>query len=391
MWADELCEWYNQVDKVKPLITIADGSKKERKAKLAQNNKFTIINYAMLRDSDYGKLFNKKWDLVVADEAHKLKNRKTQQTQGFQKLTSKRMALLTGSPLLNSPEEIWSLLNILFPSRFGSYWQFVEDFCQTEYNPFAQTPKIIGVKNKRELHFLVNPLMINRKKEDVLADLPDKRYQTIKLKMDDKQEKIYRDLEENMFADLGEDLLLTSTGLEQLLRLKQIALSPQLLDADQVGVKIKTIKELLNDTDKKVVIFSRFASFIELLAEKLNHKFVKITGEVDAQDRRRYEKQFQDDPQIKVFLGTIGSAGEGLNLQSASIMIFADKAWSPKVNEQCEDRVHRPGQTDSPLIISLICKNTVDEDLELTLKNKNKVINETLALNGVKEKILQRM
>ena len=294
MWADELCEWYNQVDKVKPLITIADGSKKERKAKLAQNNKFTIINYAMLRDSDYGKLFNKKWDLVVADEAHKLKNRKTQQTQGFQKLTSKRMALLTGSPLLNSPEEIWSLLNILFPSRFGSYWQFVEDFCQTEYNPFAQTPKIIGVKNKRELHFLVNPLMINRKKEDVLADLPDKRYQTIKLKMDDKQEKIYRDLEENMFADLGEDLLLTSTGLEQLLRLKQIALSPQLLDADQVGVKIKTIKELLNDTDKKVVIFSRFASFINLLAEKLNHNFVKITGEVDAQDRGRYEKQFED-------------------------------------------------------------------------------------------------
>ena len=218
---------------------------------------------------DYETLFNKKWDLVVADEAHKLKNRKTQQTQGFQKLTSKRMALLTGSPLLNSPEEIWSLLNILFPSRFGSYWQFVEDFCQTEYNPFAQTPKIIGVKNKRELHFLVNPLMINRKKEDVLADLPEKRYQTIKLKMDDKQEEIYRDLEENMFADLGDDLLLTSTGLEQLLRLKQIALSPQLLDADQVGVKIKTIKELLNDTDKKVVI-----CFLE--SEKENAKNNKI-------------------------------------------------------------------------------------------------------------------
>lgn len=376
-------------------IIITDGSRKKRTELLEQKGKYKLINYAMLRNKKYPYLFKQNWDLVIFDEAHRLKGRNTAQSEGARNLRASNINMLTGSPIPNHPHELWHLLHILYPERFSSYWQFVDRFCVTEENFFAPVPDIVGVKNEEYLKAILTPIMIRNKKEDVLTELPPKTYQEIEVELEKDQQRIYDEMEEDMLTFIDGEAHKISNALGKLIRLQQITLSPEILDSEykKKSIKTKVLLNLLADTDKKIVVFSWFKTYVNILErelEKAGYNTVVITGDVSTEDRGQAEKDFWEDPDTRIFLGTIGSAGEGMNLQVADTIIFMDKSWTPAQNRQAEDRIHRVGQKGNATIISLIAKNTIDVDKEITLANKEETINKVMSMENTAKRILAR-
>lgn len=344
-----------------------------------------IINYEMLRNDKFALIFEIVWNLIILDEAHKIKNRRAQQSKGAKKLKSYSKALLTGSPIPNHPSELWSLLNFLYPKRFSSYWQFIERFCVQENVPYSPVPIIVDVKNMPSLKYILDSIMIRRNKDEVLGDLPEKRSKIIELEMEKEQKKLYDEMEKDMVFKLenGESIE-AAIPLTKLIRLRQLTLSPAIFGVNCIGVKTQAILDILEDSDEKIVVFSMSKLYIEFLSKLLNErgyqKFVKVTGDLALEERQQAIDNFTNNPDIKLFLATIQTMGEGTNLQIASTLIFADKSWVPTINEQAENRIYRIGQKNKTLIISLICKNTIDKSVEKVLKNKSKVINRIMLL-----------
>ena len=345
-----------------------------------------IINYEMLRKDKFKELFETYWDLIVLDEAHKIKTRGSQQSRGAKKLNSNYKTLLTGSPCPNNPQELWSLLNFLYPKRFKSYWQFIERFCIQTIVPYAPVPIVTGLRNTASLKYMLDSIMVRRSSEEVLKDLPEKRYKTIELIMEGKQKELYENMEKEMFfkLDSGESIE-AAIPLTKIIRLRQLTLSPAIFGVNNIGVKTQAILDILEDsTDEKLVIFSMSKLYINFLSKLLNERgywnFVKITGDASLEDRQKAIDSFTNNPDIKLFMATLQVGGEGLNLQIASTLIFADKSWSPAQNEQGSNRIYRFGQKNKTLIISLICKDSIDESVEKTLKSKSKIINKLMLL-----------
>jgi len=376
-WKKEIHRW---VDKE---ALVVDGHKNERKSKLRYQFQYKIINYAMLRKGSYPYLLDQKWDMVIFDEAHRLKNRNSQQSRGASRLKSDRILMLTGSPIPNHPNELWHLLHILYPKRFTSYWQFVERFCELEEIHGSPVPKPNDLRNKKAFHYMLNPILIKRKKQDVLSELPDKIYKEIPLKLEGKQRNLYESMEKDMFARF-EDGKLEKAGhhLTQLIRLQQLCLSPDLIhDTNIKGVKTKAILDLIDDIDGKICIFAKSKQYLYYLMNLIDgqYEYVYITGDVPSEERGNVEQKFQENDDIKLFFGT-NQIAPGLNLQVSSTLIHAHKGWVPEDNKQVHNRIHRIGQKDSPVIISLVCQNTIEEDLEKVLKKKQDIIDESLCI-----------
>ena len=389
-WAKEIRKW--DVDD----INIVDGTAEERQEKLKRDAKYTLVNYYMIRQKDgrskFPSLFKTEWDAIIFDEAHRLKNRKAQQSKGAKRLKAKYKIMLTGSPMPNHPHELWHLLHILYPERFSSYWQFVERFCTTEESYFSRTPIITGVKNKEKLQRILVPIMIRREKDEVL-DLPPKTYQTIELHLEGQQKKLYQQMERDLVAWINGEPHKVATDLGKMLRLRQLCLTPALIGGPAESVKTNALINLLEDTSHKVVVFSWFKEYIKHLEEVLTDKGFKVVsvhGDKSAKQRHQAEEQFWNDSDTSVFLGTIRAAGEGMNLQCAPTLIFTDKDWVPKVNRQVEARVYRHGQKRNTNIISLICANTIEEDMELAIMRKEDIIDSVLAMENVAKKLLER-
>jgi SNF2 family DNA or RNA helicase len=202
-------------------------------------------------------------------------------------------------------------------------------------------------------------------------------------------------MEEDMLTFINGEAHKISNSLGKLIRLQQITLSPKILDSEYKGkgIKTKALLDLLEDTDKKVVVFSWFKTYIEILDEELQkagYKTAVVTGGKSSEERGKAEKDFWEDPEVKVFLGTIGSAGEGMNLQVADTLIFMDKSWTPAQNRQAEDRIHRVGQKGNATIISFVAKNTIDVDKEITLANKEQVISKVMSMENTAKNLLAR-
>ena len=379
-WYHEMKEWLLG----EPKISLADGHKGSRKEALASDANHFIINFAMLRKNKYPSLFEEDWDLVIADEAHKIRNRKSQTSEGFARLSTERMGLLTGTPILNSPEELWHLLHVLYPKMFSSYWQFKKKYCKTKFNPFGYEDDVVGVKNKSFFHFVQDYLLVKRLKEKVLSDLPDMNFHTKVIELPKPQKEIYDQMQNEMFTVIKDKWLMAGTNLEQLIRLRQLALSPKIHDSDVEGGKTKFIKNWLEDNpEEKLVVFSNSKQYLYILREALSdYGALMITG--DQKDELRYDNQdaFQEDDDHRVILLTYGAGCEGHTLTRANTLIRADMAWSPEINAQAAGRVHRITQTKEVDIIDLKAKDTIDENVFEILKVKQKKIDETWGKEG---------
>lgn len=334
---------------------------------------------------DMDQIRDLPYEVIILDEAHYLRNYKTMQSQTVYKLGAKaeyRYAL-TGTPATNKPSDVYGILQFLYPSRFTSYWQFVERYFVVKDGAFA---KVIGdFKSKaRRMEFfeMIETISIQRKRKDVMKWLPPKQYQEVKLEMDKRQRKVY----DQMFHtfEVEDTEVDAPTVLAQLTRLRQLALAPSSLEVKAPSIKEKFVLEWIENNPKEaVVIFSNFSTYLKTLQKDVQGSLI-LTGTNTPQERQKAVQDFQSG-KSNVLFANIQAGGVGLTLDRAGTIIFLDRAYEPTLNAQAEDRIVATTEesNQSALIIDLVCKDSVDEKIQYALKNKisiTKIVNDYKSL-----------
>ena len=406
VWEEELKKWYSEAY----WFTVPSGTgigsldrqqvvlQAEAEAKQLSGHLFPvflIVHYDALRLL-VDDLCGIKFDFVIADECQDVKNRKTKRTRALKQIPAKYKLGVSGTPLVNRPDELWSLLNWFFPKDYRGYWKFFEKYVDYQLHPYLGVRMIKGAKNEQELHDEISSFMIRRLKKDYLTELPDKYYTKIFVDMHPTQRRVYDEMKKESLAWIGEqeDLpILASSVLARLTRLRQFADAYAEIEAltndegeptgykvhlREPSTKLDALMDILRDTaeDKSVVIFTQFRDMVEMAKLRLQKEgitFVEYHGGVSEDDRKKAIQAFQEG-QARVFVGTVQTGGAGITLTRADTLIFLDRSWSPAVNLQAEDRLHRVGQKNAVQIILLVARGTVDEAVEAALEYKWAVI-----------------
>lgn len=371
-WKREIQKWTGEE------AVIISGNAAKRKQQLeraVKQGKWVIVNWEKLRIMP--ELQKVKWQAVVADEAHRAKNRKAQQTKALWKIHAPMQLALTGTPIQNSPDEIWSLLKWLDPKTYTSYWRFFNDY--VDYYDTHWKKEIIGVKNPDGLRFELATQMIRREAEDVL-DLPPLSRIEIPIELGSKQRKIYDDFVDQMWVEieraaaegdggakkaLENPQYLVENGAARTTRLRQAASTPALLGGDDDSAKLDAAVEIIKDAprDKKFVVFSEFKGTTEILFQRLQAKGIKtdyIHGDVNKTLREEIIQDMQEGD-LQVLVMTRDTGGEGIDLFAADTAIFIERHWTPARNEQAEARIHRMGQDKPVTIYTLTACDTIDD------------------------------
>jgi SNF2 family DNA or RNA helicase len=316
------------------------------------------------------------WLHIIADECHRAKNRSAQQTKALKKIQDvKYKTAMSGTPVVNRPDELWSILNWLYPKTYTSYWNFFKKYVDStiEFGGGGRRyQKILGPKNTEELRRQIRPFFVRRRKVDVLKDLPDKYYTTINVDLDPQQRRVYNMMKKDMIAWIGEqedEVLPAPVVVAQLTRLQQFSCAYAELNPEDGRVrlrepssKIDALMEVLDGSTDQVVVFSRFKQLIRLVERRLvkaGISHVVLTGDTPQEERGSVVLQFQRGD-ARVFAGSIAAGGVGITLHAASTVVFLDRDWSPALNSQAEDRLHRIGQKSAVQVIDIMAKNTVD-------------------------------
>jgi SNF2 family DNA or RNA helicase len=300
------------------------------------------------------------WDVVVADEAHRLSNRRNKWTAAIKQVIGARKIAMTGTPMEKSAADIWSICNWLYPSKFTSYWLFKDKFVRTIMLP-SGFEKIVGNQNQKALAELLGPFMIRRTREQVDPEFPPMVTQEVPIAMDSDQAVAYKKFEEadDIVVNLDEynlEPMVIKNVLERMVRLQQLSSLPQLLGITTSAAKIEWVRDWLKDNpDEPVVVFSRFRGVVEHLSKMLTEPHDIVMGGVQGLPERFMAGQ------VRITLGTIDAMGEGMNLQRARFAIFVDSHWSSRIMEQALGRIHRGEITESRHAYLLYCKGTVDK------------------------------
>jgi len=305
--------------------------------------------------------------MAIFDEAHRIKNRKAQVSKCAYKLKAKYIHIITGTPIVKEFDDMYSYLHLLFPDQFRSYWKFVNEFGQFHFNGFGHKLAGINPEKLQKLKYIIQQFFVRRSKAEVLPQLPPKTYKTITVPLAKEQQKMYDELKTFMLAELDNEVVEAKNVATQLLRLRQIALTPALVGLpSEDSSKLDALIEILMDerlpAGKQTVIMSEFRQWIDFVEARLKEKgieTVRITGKESAAEKRANQLLFQKG-QVPVALCTIKAAGTSLDLSAADMVIFTDLSWSDVDNTQAEDRVHRASQTKQVEVVRLFAKDTVD-------------------------------
>lgn len=317
------------------------------------------------------ELMERKWFHVIADEVHNVQNRKAKQTLSLKDLSTLFKTGLSGTPAFDKPDDLWSVLNWLYPTFWTSYWAYFDRYVKwVNYNGYKT---IIGVENEEELQMQMRGFYVRRRKEEVLHDLPDIIGPTKHVvDLTPKQRRAYSKMKTEMMAWVGENEdqpVNVQKVIAQLTRLQQFACAHA--EFDDMGrmrltdpsSKIDEVMDILDSTSSQVVVFSQFSQVIDLLCKRLEKNKIpcgKYVGKTTAIDRSDIINNFKKG-NIRVFAGTLGAGGTGLDgLQVADTIIFTDRSWSHSLNSQAIGRLHRIGQKNAVNVIDIVAGNTID-------------------------------
>ena len=400
-WARELKRWAN----VDAFVARGERATREKIIASMANSKepkrYLVVNYEMLRpkkaSGGYPELLTMDWDMVIYDEAHRLKGRQSQWTEGAKKLSKvSRTQFLTGNPIDSSPDDIWQLLNLIDPVKFSSYWAFVEYYCNIVDNFFGK--EIAGVNPARmsQLQYTLQPYVLRRLKQDVAPFLPDKIHHTIEVELEGSQKTFYTRLEKQMVIELENgDLELVPQLTAKHLRLQQAIANPAILGGKDDSVIERTTMELLSDImdgADKCIVGTWFVPAADRLEEKIGAHYKVFRVRADQKDVQRdaVVEAFKKCKEKCVLVGTIRTMGEGLNIDECDYTILTDKAWTPLANEQFEDRTHRIDSTRTKHYFNIVVKDTVSADKEEVLQSRIEARDEIWSMRQVALKMIQR-
>lgn len=330
---------------------------------------------------------------VIADEVHLAKNRKALRSKALKQIGAEFKTGLSGTPADDKPQDIWSVLNWLYPKKYRAYWKFFETYVDYDQHPTMgyRIPK--GPRKDRlgDFHREIEPFYIRRKLLDVV-DMPEKvRVQPpIKVRLTPAMKKAYKEMETIGMTRLSNGDTLTAPAIiAVLIRLQQMSLgtvdyvSPELyvdqmdedgdFDSDFPDLTITTpspkldaIMNMIETNDSEsFIVFSQFKPFVDMVEAECKRKFgpesaVKIHGDVKDKNRRAAIEKFQNGS-ARVFVGTIAAAGKTITLTKAQHVIFADRHWNPSKNAQAEARAWRYGQKNAVRVYDVVAEDTIDE------------------------------
>lgn len=410
--------WKREIEMVYPkdIITIL-STKKEPGTALFYTPKWYILNYDIVEKKidDIEELISKGLDTLILDEAHYIKGKQTIRSaviiggkakkkiegedtkMNYPGIASKmkQVYLLTGTPLMNRPIELFNLLKAIDHPLGKVRSFFARRYCDAFLKVIPTRSRGVirymdesGASNLGELRESIKNVMIRRKKDDVL-DLPPRIMTVMESELDREWQKTYDSawdsyiqfLEENPIEERNIDNIIQARHLVEIQKLKQVC----------SRAKIKRITaDVVNalEQEEKVIIFSQYTNTIhdlslEMMAEGIAHK--TLTGADDMHKRQEAIDAFQEDPQTKVFIANIKAGGVGINLTAASIVMFADMDWSPEIHNQAIDRAHRIGQSKPVNAYFYLCPGTIEEDIMDILNQKKNILNKVI--EGYEDKV----
>lgn len=312
-------------------------------------------------------------NMIVADEVHRCKDSTSQQGKALLALNTETMIALTGTPLMNNPVDLYSPLRWLGFEQHSLY-NYKNHYCIL--GGFGNH-QIVGYKNLPELQTKLNTCMLRRLKSDVL-DLPDKIYTNEYVEMSKSQTLVYVSVLDEIRANIDK-IKLSPNPLTQLIRLRQVTGDPSIISTkSNDNPKLDRMLEIVEDlveNDKKCIVFSNWTSVLNKAYDLLNkhgYQPALYTGE-NLNQREAEKYRFKNNKDCKVICGTIGAMGTGLTLTEATYVIFLDEPWNRAIKDQCEDRCHRIGTKEPVNIITIMCKDTIDERINELVYKKGKM------------------
>jgi superfamily II DNA or RNA helicase len=359
-WAAELRRFTPEI-----AFAVSHGAGRESVLDDLYGKDLLITTYGTLvRDID--KLRTVAFDVLVVDEAQAIKNRATQAAEACAAVPAGLRLALTGTPVENHLGELWSIFEFLNPGLLGSLPKVAKYAGRQRLPPSALA----------EVAAALRPLILRRKKSEVLRELPAKTEQTIVCQLGGAEKKRYEELRLYYQASLNKKISEVGLGrakiwvLEALLRLRQAACHPGLLDKKARGEPSAKLETLLGSLEQvlaeghKAIVFSQFTSLLAILREQLDARgqtYEYLDGKT--RDREARVRRFQDDPELKLFLISLKAGGVGLNLTAASYVFLLDPWWNPAVESQAIDRAHRIGQAQPVFAYRIIAEGTVEEKI----------------------------
>lgn len=379
-WKDHIAEWYPEMHKYTYIVRSVQGLA----GVLATENGpcCVILNYEKLLQTTIATQLRstRVWDMIVFDEAHYLKNRKSKRTMAAQLIPSLNRCVLTGTPVMSHLDDLWSILFTLDWKYSGQhYWPWVEKFCEVKDDFYGK--KIVGpTRNTRDLEHLKQYIDLIAIRNPDLQLTQGKRIVHVPLTLPKEQRTFYNKIKKLVLDELPDNLTVAN-GAVKCVRLRQVLSCPQILDPKQkAGIKFEWIKNFVENTEEQVLILTQFSYTVGLLHEYLQNWDPAIyTGSLNANVRSIQLDRFKSK-ETQILIATTQSIGTGVDgLQSCCRLgIVVDADYSPEVNSQAEDRLNRMGQSELVCWYYLECKNSWDQHVLKINDCKNKSIKEMI-------------
>ncbi|MFP4662444.1 MAG: SNF2-related protein [Halanaerobiales bacterium] len=392
--------WSEEVEKFFPgtKYLVYYGTPEEREEMINKLGDYEIVitSYSIL-SRDF-KTLNKQgegFSYCILDEAQHIKNYKTKRARGVKSIKALYKLALTGTPIENSVEELWSIFDFLMPGYLGNYTHFRKNY----FNPISNendSERLLELKKR------VEPFLLRRKKNEVLKELPDKiiNYQyvemtklqqdTYRLVLEEVRNKVFETVSEKGFNQSRIHILAALTKLRQICNHPALVLDKA--DQQAPSGKIDTLMEMVEEAIEgghKLVVFSQFVKMLKLIRERFDIQGINYEY-LDGSTHNRMERvnRFNSEEEIGVFLISLKAGGVGLNLTSADIVFHVDPWWNPMVERQATDRVHRIGQENKVMVYKLITRGTVEEKMLKLQKRKEEVFNSVIESNSTKSETI---
>lgn len=384
-------QWHGEIERFTArTVQVIEGLTPIRRELYKTDTFYKLVNYELIaRDSKEIRAWEP--DLIILDEAQRIKNWQTQTAKAVKGLESTFAIVLTGTPIENRIEELHSIMEFVDRYHFGPLYRFVHDYRITD-----EGGKLVGYQNLETVRKSLQNVMIRRRKREVLKQLPERVDKNFFVPLSPQQAEIHFEQSEivaKLVAKWRQNHFLCEADQRRLMvalaRMRMVSDNTWLIDhKTRFGPKVEELEvlllEMVVEGDEKVVIFSQWLLMNELVEEVLKRNgigYVHLNGSVPSKNRKALMTAFKDDLNCKVFLST-DAGGVGLNLQSGSVVINMDIPWNPAVLEQRIGRVHRMGQKRNVRVVNFISKDSIEERILDLLRFKSSLCTGALDADG---------
>lgn len=388
--------WLNEAQKFTPSLRILNYTGTYRTKSVAQFKKYDLIltSYGIVRlDTELLKTYY--FDYTILDESQAIKNPGSNTSISVRELKSRHRLILTGTPVENSTMDLWSQMSFINPGLLGTQAFFKKEFLK----PIEKDKDPLKTK---KLHALIKPFILRRHKSQVATELPEKIEHTTYCRMTEEQEHAYEETKSYYRNKILRNIEEHGTGstqfmlLQGLIKLRQIANHPRMVDADYDGEsgKLREILRMIRSLvaeKHKVLVFSQFVKHLGLVRAALDERqitYAYLDG--NTKDRQGQVERFQQNEDIRVFLISLKAGGVGLNLTAADYVFLLDPWWNPAVEAQAVDRAHRIGQQNTVFTYKFITKNTVEEKILALQSRKIQLVTDLISTDETIIKSLTR-